>query len=108
MTPHQVATVAGLHARRLLAARDLEASADRHASADPDRAAQARDDAAMCRTEASAPAALLQKAGACRRIEQAQRQGDLFRDGFLLVGSWADYPALMRRKLALELVRVGK
>ena len=80
MTPAQVATVAGLHARRLLAARDLEASADRHASADPDRAAQARDDAAMCRAEASSLAALLQAAGAQVLIPNAG-QLSLFGDG---------------------------
>jgi len=39
MQAHHLATVAGLHARRILDARALEASADRHCGADPDRAA---------------------------------------------------------------------
>jgi hypothetical protein len=47
MNAAQIATVAGLHARCVLNARDLEASADRHDRADPDRAAQARDYAAL-------------------------------------------------------------
>ena len=80
MTPAQVATVAGLHARLLLAARDLEASAERHRLGDPDRADQADDDAAMCRTEASALAALLQAAGAQVLIPDAG-QLSLFGDG---------------------------
>ena len=75
-----VATVAGLHARRMLLARDLEASADRHECADPDRAAQCRDDAAQCRAEASALAALLQAAGA-QVLIPAEGQLSLFGDG---------------------------
>lgn len=80
MTPDQIALVVGLHARRILQARDLEASADRCLGIDPDRAAQARDDAAMCRTEASALAALLQAAGAQVLIPDAG-QLSLFGDG---------------------------
>ena len=34
MQAHHLATVAGLHARRILDARALEASADRHCAAD--------------------------------------------------------------------------
>ena len=80
MNVSQVATVAGLHARCVLNARDLEASADRHECADPDRAAQARDDAAQCRAEASALAALLQAAGA-QVLIPAEGQLSLFGDG---------------------------
>jgi hypothetical protein len=75
-----VATVAGLHARRLLRARAFEASADRHECADPDRAAQARDDAAQCRAEASALEALLKAAGAQVLIPEPG-QLSLFGDG---------------------------
>ena len=80
MTPAQIATVAGLHARRLLRARDLEATADRCLDIDPDRAQQAGDDAAMCRAEASALAALLQAAGAQVLIPEPG-QLSLFGDG---------------------------
>jgi hypothetical protein len=80
MNADQVATVAGLHARRLLRARDLEATADRCLGIDPDRAAQSRDDAAMCRAEASALAALLQAAGAQVLIPEPG-QLSLFGDG---------------------------
>jgi hypothetical protein len=80
MQAHHLATVAGLHARRILDARALEASAGRHCLADPDRAAQARDDAAMCRAEAAALAALLQAAGAQVLIPDAG-QLSLFGDG---------------------------
>lgn len=38
--------------------------------------------------------------------EEFLRQHAITADGFLLVGSWADYPALMRRKLVLELAGV--
>jgi hypothetical protein len=80
MNALQIATVAGLHARCVLNARDLEASADRHDRADPDRAAQSRDDAAQCRSEASALAALLQAAGAQVLIPEPG-QLSLFGDG---------------------------
>ena len=80
MQPHHLATVAGLHARRILDARALEASADRHCAADPDRAAMSRDDAAQCRAEASALAALLQAAGA-QVLIPAEGQLSLFGDG---------------------------
>jgi hypothetical protein len=68
MQAHHLATVAGLHARRILDARALEASADRHCLADPDRAALA------------ALAALLQAAGADVLIPDAG-QLSLFGDG---------------------------
>jgi len=80
MNASQIATVARLHARRLLRACDLETSADRHDRADPDRAAQSRDNAAQCRTEASALAALLQAAGAQVLIPEPG-QLSLFGDG---------------------------
>jgi hypothetical protein len=80
MNAAQVATVARLHARCVLNARDLEASADRHDRADPDRASQARDDAAQCRAEASALAAMLQAAGAQVLIPEPG-QLSLFGDG---------------------------
>lgn len=80
MQAHHLATVAGLHARRILDARALEASADRHRAIDPDRALQARDDAEMCRAEAAALAALLKAAGADVLIP-AEGQLSLFGDG---------------------------
>ena len=80
MQVSHVATVAALHARCVLNARNLEASADRHECADPDRAAQSRDDAAQCRAEAAALAALLQAAGAQVLIPDAG-QLSLFGDG---------------------------
>ena len=80
MTPAQIANVAHIHAEYVLQARRLEASADRHESADPDRASQARDDAAQCRAEASALAALLQAAGAQVLIPDPG-QLSLFGDG---------------------------
>jgi hypothetical protein len=64
MAPDQIALVVALHARRILQARSFEASSDRRLDNDPDRAQQAGDDAAMCRAEAAALAALLQAAGA--------------------------------------------
>jgi hypothetical protein len=73
MNASQIAAVAGLHARCVLNARDLETSADRHDRADPDRAAQ-------CRAEASALAALLQAAGAQVLIPEPG-QLSLFGDG---------------------------
>jgi len=82
MNASQVATVAGLRARCVLNARDLEASADRHECADPDRASQARDDAAQCRAEASALAALLTAAGAQVRKFALRRQKDPTRRRF--------------------------
>lgn len=80
LTVAHIAAVAGLHARRVLDARALEASAERHCLADSDRAAQARDDAAMCRAEAAALAALLKAAGADVLIP-AEGQLSLFGDG---------------------------
>jgi hypothetical protein len=80
MNAAQIATVARLHARRLLRAHDLEATADRCLGIDPDRAQQAGDDAAMCRAEASALAALLQAAGAQVLIPEPG-QLSLFGDG---------------------------
>ena len=80
MQAHHLATVVGLHARRILDARALEASAGRQCLADPDRAAQASEDAAMCRAEAAALAALLQAAGADVLIPDAG-QLSLFGDG---------------------------
>jgi hypothetical protein len=80
MNAAQIATVAGLHARRLLRARDLEATADRCLGIDPDRAQQAGDDAAMCRAEASALAALLTAAGAQVLIPEPGKLS-LFGDG---------------------------
>jgi hypothetical protein len=80
MNAFQIATVAHIHAEYVLKARYLEASADRHEGADPDRAAQARDDAAQCRAGASALAALLQAAGAQVLIPEPG-QLSLFGDG---------------------------
>lgn len=40
--------------------------------------------------------------------EEFLRQHAITADGFLLIGSWDDYPALMRRKLVMELAGVGK
>jgi hypothetical protein len=80
MNAFQIATVAGLHARRLLRARDLEATADRCLGIDPDRASQARDEAAQYRAEASALAALLTAAGAQVLIPEPG-QLSLFGDG---------------------------
>ena len=80
MKPDQIALVVALHARRVLQARDLEASSDRRLDHDPDRAQQAGDDAAMCRAEAAALAALLQAAGADVLIPDAG-QLSLFGDG---------------------------
>jgi phosphomannomutase len=80
MTAAQIANVAHIHAEYLLQARRLEASADRHEGADPDRASQARDDAAQCRAKASALAALLQAAGAQVLIPEPG-QLSLFGDG---------------------------
>jgi hypothetical protein len=39
--------------------------------------------------------------------EEFLRQHAITADGFLLVGSWDDYPALMRRKLIMELAGVA-
>ena len=72
--------VAGLHARRLLEARSLEASAARCAGADPDRAEQCTDDAAEARAEAAALAAMLRAAGADVLIPNPD-QLSLFGDG---------------------------
>ena len=80
MQPDQIALVVALHARRILQERDLEASSDRRLDHDPDRAQQAGDDAAMCRAEAAALAALLQAAGAQVLIPDAG-QLSLFGDG---------------------------
>jgi hypothetical protein len=80
MNATQVANVAHIHAEYVLEARRLEASADRHEGADPDRASQARDDAAQCRAKASALAALLQAAGAQVLIPDPG-QLSLFGDG---------------------------
>ena len=80
MTAAQIANVAHIHAEYVLQARRLEASADRHEGADPDRASQARDDAAQCRAKASALAALLQAAGAQVLIPEPG-QLSLFGDG---------------------------
>ena len=80
MQAHHLATVAGLHARRILDARALEASADRHCLADPDRAEQCRDDAAQCRAQAAAIEALLKANGAQVLIPDAG-QLSLFGDG---------------------------
>jgi hypothetical protein len=80
MNAAQVANVAHIHAEFVLEARRLEASADRHEGADPDRASQARDDAAQCRAKASAIEALLQAAGAQVLIPEPG-QLSLFGDG---------------------------
>jgi hypothetical protein len=80
MNAAQIATVAGLHARCVLNARDLETTGDRCLGIDPDRASQARDDAAQCRAEASALAALLTAAGAQVLIPEPG-QLSLFGDG---------------------------
>ena len=80
MQAHHLALVVALHARRILQARDFEASSDRRLDHDPDRAQQAGDDAAMCRAEASALAALLQAAGA-QVLIPAEGQLSLFGDG---------------------------
>ena len=80
MNVSQVAIVVALHARRILQARDLEASSDRRLDHDPELAQQAGDDAAMCRAEAAALAALLQAAGADVLIP-AEGQLCLFGDG---------------------------
>ena len=80
MTQDQIALVVALHARRILQARDFEASSDRRLDHDPDRAQQAGDDAAMCRAEAAALEALLKAAGADVLIPDAG-QLSLFGDG---------------------------
>ena len=80
MQPDQIALVVALHARRILQARDFEASSDRRLGHDPELAQQAGDDAAMCRAEAAALAALLQAAGAQVLIPDAG-QLSLFGDG---------------------------
>jgi hypothetical protein len=80
MNAAQVANVAHIHAEFVLEARRLEGSADRHESADPDRASQARDDAAQYRAKASAIEALLQAAGAQVLIPEPG-QLSLFGDG---------------------------
>jgi hypothetical protein len=80
MTPAQVANVAHIHAEYVLQARSLEASADRHESVDPDRASQARDDAALCRAKAYAIEALLKATGA-QVLFPEPGQLSLFGDG---------------------------
>jgi hypothetical protein len=75
-----IATVAGLHAARLLEARRLDASAARCEHIDPERAARCLDDAADQRREAVALAALLQAAGAQVLIPEPG-QLSLFGDG---------------------------
>lgn len=40
--------------------------------------------------------------------EEFLRRHAITADGFLLIGSWDDYPALMRRKLVMELAGVGR
>ncbi len=80
MNAAQIANVAHIHAEYVLEARRFEASADRHEGADPDRASQARDDAAQCRAKASAIEALLQAAGAQVLIPEPG-QLSLFGDG---------------------------
>jgi hypothetical protein len=80
MNASQIATVAHIHAEYVLEARRFKASADRHEGADPDRASQARDDAAQCRAKASAIEALLQAAGAQVLIPEPG-QLSLFGDG---------------------------
>lgn len=80
LQPHHIANVAHIHAQYILQARGLEASADRHDRDDPDRASQARDDAAQCRAQASSIAAMLQAAGA-QVLIPAEGQLSLFGDG---------------------------
>jgi hypothetical protein len=80
MTRDYIATVAGLHATRLIEARRLEASAARCEHSDPDRAAQCLDGAADYRREAVALAALLIAAGADVFIPEPN-QLSLFGDG---------------------------
>jgi hypothetical protein len=80
MTRDHIATLAGLHARRLLSARALEASAARCEASDPDRAAMCRDDAADRRREAKALAALLRVSGADVLLPEPG-QLSLFGDG---------------------------
>jgi hypothetical protein len=75
-----IATVAGLHAARLLEARRLDASAARCEHIDPERAARCLDDAADQRREAVALAALLKAAGAQVLIPEPG-QLSLFGDG---------------------------
>jgi hypothetical protein len=74
-----IATVAGLHATRLIEARRLEASAARCEHIDPERAARCLDEAADQRREATALAALLKAAGADVFIPQPN-QLSLFGD----------------------------
>jgi len=80
MTRDYIATVAALHAERVIEARRLEASAARCEHSDPDRAAQSRDGAADYRREAMALAALLKAAGADVLIP-VEGQLSLFGDG---------------------------
>jgi hypothetical protein len=80
MNAFQIANVAHIHAEYVLEARRLKSSADRHECADPDRAAQARDDAAQCRAKTSAIEALLKAAGAQVLIPEPG-QLSLFGDG---------------------------
>lgn len=80
MTRDYVATVAALHAERVIEARRLEASAARCEHTDPDRAAQCLDGAADYRREAVALAALLKATGADVLIPNPD-QLSLFGDG---------------------------